>query len=78
MVPNIKNFIPQDPKLSSESATALQNICSVCKRHMVPHFEGLTQILRSIDSFALKPAAANGLLKGVAVILSIMPYEQVM
>ena len=45
---------------------------------MVPHFEGLTQILRSIDSFALKPAAANGLLKGVAVILSIMPYEQVM
>lgn len=67
----------QDPKLSSEAATALQNISSMCKRHMVPHFEGLTQILKSLDTFALKPNAANGLLKGVVTILSIMPHEQI-
>ena len=44
---------------------------------MGPHFGLLMGILQSIDSFSLKPAAANGLLKGVAVILSIMQYDAV-
>lgn len=67
----------QDPKLSSEAATALQNMCSQCRGKMIPHFEGLLQILKALDSFNLRPEAANGLIKGVAIILSDFPNEQV-
>ena len=67
----------QHPKLASEAATALQNICSQCQRRMTPHFDGLVQILSSVDNFQLKPAAANGLIKGVATILSTMPTEKI-
>lgn len=67
----------QHPKLASEAAIALQNICSMCKKHMVPHFEGLVRILQSLDSFGLKAEAGNGLIKGVAVILSDMPHNQI-
>ncbi len=67
----------RDPKLSSEAATALQNVAITCRSHMLPNFEGLTQLLRTLDTFSLKPHAANGLIKGVVVILSSMPLEQV-
>jgi len=62
----------QEPSLASEAATALQNICSSCRDHMAEHFMGLIQILEQIDQFNLKPEAANGLIKGVVMIISIM------
>ena len=39
---------------------------------MADHFLGLLQILEQIDKFNLKPEAANGLIKGVVMIISIM------
>ena len=66
----------QDPVLASEAATALQNICSQCRDHMAEHFNGLLQILEQIDKFNLKPEAANGLIKGVVMIISIMNQDQ--
>ena len=63
--------------MSSEAATALQNICSQCSQQMTTHFSGLITILESLDSFGLKPDAANGLLKGVVNIMSIMDLDQV-
>ena len=62
----------QEPVIASEAATALQNICSQCRQHMADHFLGLIQILEQIDKFNLKPEAANGLIKGVVMIISIM------
>ena len=38
---------------------------------------GLLQILEQIDSFNLKPEPAKGLVKGAAVIISIMQKDQV-
>ena len=62
----------QEPELASEAAHALQSICSVCRQHMAEHFMGLLQILEQVDKFNLKPEAANGLIKGVVMIISIM------
>ena len=67
----------QNKTLASEAANALQNICSTCRGHMAEHFSGLLQILEQIDQFHLKPEAANGLIKGVVMIISIMTQEQV-
>lgn len=58
--------------IASEAATALQNICSQCRQHMADHFLGLLRILEQIDQLNLKPEAANGLIKGVVMIISIM------
>jgi hypothetical protein len=38
---------------------------------------GLLQILEQIDQFRLKPEPAKGLVKGVALIVSIMDKDQV-
>jgi transportin-3 len=66
----------QEPRLASQAATSLQNICSQCQRHMTPHFEGLVHILRSLDSFQLKPMAATGLIKGCAMLICNMPHDR--
>lgn len=50
--------------LASAAAKAIHNICSVCRDHMAQHFQGLLDIARSLDSFALSTEAAVGLLKG--------------
>lgn len=50
--------------LASAAAKAIHNICSVCRDHMTQHFQGLLDIARSLDSFALSTEAAVGLLKG--------------
>ena len=41
-------------------------------------FSGLVQILEQIDKFNLKPNPAKGLVKGAALIVSIMPKDQVL
>ena len=67
----------RNPRTASETANALQNVCSQCQDHMVRHLDGLLQILQSLDSLGLKPAAATGLIKGVALILSKMSHEDI-
>jgi transportin-3 len=66
-----------NPRTASETANALQNVCSQCQDHMVRHLGGLIQILSSLDNLGLKPAAATGLIKGVALILSKMAHEDI-
>ena len=66
----------QEPKLASQAANSLLNICSQCQRHMTPHFEGLMHILNSLDSFHLKPNAAAGLIKGAALLIQNMPTDR--
>ena len=61
---------------STGTTTALQAVCSQCRSRMAEHFSGLLQILEQIDQFNLKPEAANGLIKGVVMIISIMSQEQ--
>jgi len=66
-----------DNRVSSEAASALQNVCSACRTHMAPHFNSLLAILENMDGYDnLKPGAANGLIKGAAEILSGMPRPQ--
>lgn len=56
----------REKPLASAAAKAIHNICSVCRDHMAQHFQGLLEIARSLDSFALSTEAAVGLLKGSA------------
>uniref|UniRef100_A0A7N6AGH6 Transportin 3 n=1 Tax=Anabas testudineus TaxID=64144 RepID=A0A7N6AGH6_ANATE len=55
----------REKPLASAAAKAIHNICSVCRDHMAQHFQGLLDIARSLDSFALSTEAAVGLLKGL-------------
>lgn len=65
------------PKVSSEAANSLQNICCSCKSHMSHHLDTLIHILDSLDNFNLKVPAANGLLKGVAILLIDLPHQRI-
>lgn len=56
----------REKRLASAAAKAIHNICSVCRDHMAQHFQGLLDIARSLDSFALSTEAAVGLLKGTS------------
>lgn len=64
----VLNFLMKglrEKPLASAAAKAIHNICSVCRDHMAQHFQGLLDIARALDSFALSTDAAVGLLKGV-------------
>ncbi|XP_048839327.1 transportin-3 [Brienomyrus brachyistius] len=63
--------------LASMAAKAILSICSVCRDHMAQHFQGLLEIARSLDSFALSTEAAVGLLKGTALVLARLPLEKI-
>ncbi|XP_054715375.1 transportin-3-like [Uloborus diversus] len=67
----------QKSPLSTVSATALQNICSVCKKQMTSHFSCLLHIIKAIDTISISNEAAVGLLKGTALILCQMPLEKI-
>jgi len=54
----------REKPLASVAAKAIHNICAVCRDHMAQHFQGLLDIARALDSFALSSEAAVGLLKG--------------
>lgn len=62
--------------LPSAAATALQSICSACRDHMTCHVAGLLQIAGSLDSFEISNDSVIGLLKGICVILSRLPCEE--
>lgn len=74
---NFLLFCLQQPQLATAAASALQNICSSCRDHMAVHFNGLVQIIQSLDTFSISNEAAIGLLKGVSVILGRMPPDQI-
>ncbi|KAK7896713.1 hypothetical protein WMY93_022038 [Mugilogobius chulae] len=67
----------REKPLASAAAKAIHNICSVCRDHMAQHFQGLLEIARSLDSFALSTEAAVGLLKGTALVLARLPLEKI-
>ena len=67
----------QEPKLASQAANSLTNICSQCQRQMTQHFSPLVHILNSLDSFKLKPNAAQGLVKGASLLINNMSHDQV-
>uniref|UniRef100_A0A671UDG4 Transportin-3 n=2 Tax=Eupercaria TaxID=1489922 RepID=A0A671UDG4_SPAAU len=67
----------REKPLASAAAKAIHNICSVCRDHMAQHFQGLLDIARSLDSFALSTEAAVGLLKGTALVLARLPLEKI-
>ncbi|XP_075224525.1 transportin 3 isoform X1 [Lycorma delicatula] len=67
----------QQPQLASVAANSLQSICSSCRNHMAVHFNGLVQIIQSLDTFSISNESAIGLLKGVSIILGRMPHEQI-
>ncbi|GLH15985.1 Transportin-3 [Gryllus bimaculatus] len=74
---NFLLYCLQQPQLASAAAIALQNICSACQDHMTVHFNGLLQIIQSLDTFRITNEAAIGLLKGVSLILGRMPGDQI-
>jgi len=61
---NFLLFYLQQPLLASAAATALQAVCSACVSHMGVHFNGLVQIIQSLDTFSVSDQAAIGLLRG--------------
>uniref|UniRef100_A0A674EXW4 Transportin-3 n=1 Tax=Salmo trutta TaxID=8032 RepID=A0A674EXW4_SALTR len=67
----------REKTLASVAAKAIHNICSVCRDHMAQHFQGLLDIARALDSFALTTEAAVGLLKGTALVLARLPLEKI-
>jgi len=62
----------QDPRLASVAATALQGVCCECRKQMGEHFGGLLQILEQVDKFSIKHEAANGLIKGIVLVIGTM------
>ena len=56
----------QEPKLATSAAKAVQDICSTCPGQMEHHFNGLLQIVQSIDSINLSNYVALELLQGTS------------
>lgn len=63
--------------LAAAAATSLTSICSACRERMVCHVPGLIQIAASLDSFEISNDSAIGLLKGIALIISRLPKDEV-
>uniref|UniRef100_A0A1B0GKH3 Putative nuclear transport regulator n=1 Tax=Lutzomyia longipalpis TaxID=7200 RepID=A0A1B0GKH3_LUTLO len=68
--------LQQKSGLPSAAAAALQSICSACRGHMTCHVSGLLQIANSLDSFEISNESVIGLLKGICIILSRLPSEE--
>lgn len=68
--------LQQKNGLAPAAAIALTSICSACRQKMVCHISGLVEIARSLDSFQINNDVAIGLLKGISLILTKLPREQ--
>ncbi|KAH8376949.1 hypothetical protein KR093_002325 [Drosophila rubida] len=68
--------LQQKNGLAPAAAIALTSICSACRQNMVCHISGLVEIARSLDSFQINNDVAIGLLKGISLILTKLPREQ--
>lgn len=63
--------------LASAAAQSLQLICTSCHRDMINHISGLIEIARCLEMFEVQPEAAIALLKGISIIVSRLPNEQI-
>ncbi|KAF7379433.1 transportin-3 [Vespula maculifrons] len=63
--------------LGTAASGALLSICTACAIRMGPHFPGLLQIARSLDSFGISNDSAIGLLKGAALVLARLPRAEI-
>lgn len=68
--------LQQKNGLAPAAAIALTSICSACRQKMVCHISGLVEIARSLDCFQINNDVAIGLLKGISLILTRLPREQ--
>ncbi|XP_068141625.1 transportin-3 [Drosophila tropicalis] len=68
--------LQQKNGLAPAAAIALTSICSACRLKMVCHISGLVEIARSLDSYQINNDVAIGLLKGISLILTKLPREQ--
>ncbi|XP_017075269.2 transportin-3 [Drosophila eugracilis] len=69
--------LQQKNGLAPAAAIALTSICTACRQKMVCHISGLVEIARSLDSFQINNDVAIGLLKGISIILTRLPREQI-
>lgn len=69
--------LQQKNGLAAAAATALTAICTTCRELMICHLAGLVQIAASLDSFEITNESAIGLLKGMAIIVSGLPSDQI-
>ncbi|XP_017835111.2 transportin-3 [Drosophila busckii] len=80
LLESVLNFLlyalQQKNGLASAAAIALTSICAACRQKMVCHISGLVEIARSLDSFQINNDVAIGLLKGISLILTRLPREQ--
>ncbi|XP_068215164.1 transportin-3 isoform X2 [Palaemon carinicauda] len=80
LLPLVLQFLTKrlhNKHLATVSAKALDAVCQSCRDHIEQHFEGLMQIIGSLDSFSISNEAVVGLLKGVASILGRLPRERI-
>lgn len=68
--------LQQKNGLAGAAANALLSICTSCGEQMTCHISGLMQIVGSLDSFEINNDSAIGLLKGVAIIVTRLPHDQ--
>ncbi|XP_064535375.1 transportin-3 [Drosophila montana] len=68
--------LQQKNGLAPAAAIALTSICAACRQKMICHISGLVEIARSLDSFQINNDVAIGLLKGISLILTKLPREQ--
>ncbi|KAI9585971.1 transportin-3 [Glossina fuscipes] len=68
--------LQQKNGLAAAAAIALTSICSSCRQKMTCHIFGLVNIAGSLDSFEINNDLAIGLLKGISLILSRLPRNQ--
>lgn len=66
----------QSNGLAAAGASALTQICTVCKSLMTNHLNGLFRIAASLDSFDITNESAINLLKGISIIVGRLPLEQ--
>lgn len=62
--------------LAAAGASALTQICTVCKSLMACHLNGLVRIAASLDSFEITNESAINLLKGISIIVGRLPLDQ--
>ncbi|KAH8267498.1 hypothetical protein KR018_009384 [Drosophila ironensis] len=68
--------LQQKNGLAAAAAMSLTSICAACSQKMVCHISGLVEIARSLDSFQINNDVSIGLLKGISLILSRLPRDQ--
>ncbi|XP_071517144.1 transportin-3 [Panulirus ornatus] len=80
LLPHVLQFLTKrlhNKHLATVAAKALDAVCQSCRDHIEQHFDGLMQIIASLDSFSISNEAVVGLLKGVASILGRFPRERI-